>query len=98
MAPATRSRGCDEAVRHRFDNDSQTTVDCFWLDYEGNEVRYGTVHPGLSHLQSAYYCREGAVPRGGLRSKQFLCNKHQGARVYAIICDALEGLQSPDII
>lgn len=54
MAPTTRSRGCDEAVRHRFDNDSQTTVDCFWLDYEGKEVRYGTVHPGLSHLQSAY--------------------------------------------
>ena len=61
MAPTTSSRGCDEAVRHRFDNDSQTTVDCFWLDYEGKEVRYGTVHPGLSHLQSAYYC---TVTRG----------------------------------
>lgn len=51
----SRSRSCDQAVQHRFNNSSDFVVDCVWVDYDGNEATYAKLGPGATHLQGAYW-------------------------------------------
>jgi hypothetical protein len=48
------STGSDVAVNLTFVNNSDQTVDVYWIDYNCEQQLYGTLEPGGSYLQGTY--------------------------------------------
>lgn len=58
-----RSKDCETACRHRFNNDTDGPVKFLWIDYDGQEHAYATVFPGQSHIQGGLGCPGGLCAR-----------------------------------
>lgn len=51
---ALRSVSGSPAVRVRFENTTSLTLDLYWADYAGNDVKYASISPGAAYEQATY--------------------------------------------
>lgn len=49
-----RSMSSDESTHILFENQTDTSIKLFWINYDGNEVPYRSIQPGKSHRQQTF--------------------------------------------
>ncbi len=49
-----KSSGTNDSVHVNFHNGSPFTLDIYWINFEGEEVKYNTLAPGTSYNQQTY--------------------------------------------
>jgi len=53
-APLMRSTSSDDSTFIMFENQTDTTVKLYWLNYDGHEVAYRSIAPGRVHRQQTF--------------------------------------------
>ncbi|XLS27418.1 hypothetical protein ACJD0Z_09435 [Flavobacteriaceae bacterium M23B6Z8] len=79
--PNNNEISTDGSVKINFQNLTNGVVNVFWVNFQGQEVKYKTLQPGKAYIQPTYNKHQWRVRQNGRLLKTYIANNFKNQRM-----------------